>query len=265
MPRGITPPAPAFPGWSRPSIDFQRVRDGRLVQPLYVDVDLGVARSIAAGTAAVLQISGNFLYVDQRQNTGFGSVHFEDVNPQSTPVTIFAGALWKNPFTKIAIENTAQPGQTLRLIYGVDLDALPISAAGVTVLNAINVNDLIAANCQRIFNTLSPGAGTTVTNIVATATNPNGLVVREIHLGIAAGAGGTIESLLIAAAAAPANRNSAAAQVALLGASSGSTTLSSTPTLTLNRKIPATWGIWTVDVVGVAAAARNLDLSIEVL
>lgn len=134
-------PGVTFGGIALPSSDFQAVRDGRRAPMFYVDVDLSTARSFAAGTQLNLALAANFLYVDQRLNSGVAAIHFQDQNQGATPVTMFPGALWKIPFTQMGLENTAQAGQSIRLIYGVDIDALPISAAGVTILNPVSVID----------------------------------------------------------------------------------------------------------------------------
>jgi hypothetical protein len=137
------PPPLAVPGLSRPSDNFQAVRDGRRAEFNYLDVDLSTARSLAASPASALKldITGNFLYVDQRMNTGFATVRFNEQTPFAAPITIFGGSLWKSPFTSIFLENSAQPNQTLRLIWGTDLDALPISATGVSILNSVSIVD----------------------------------------------------------------------------------------------------------------------------
>lgn len=134
-------PGVYFNGIAQPSDDFQAVRSGARSMPLQFDVDLASARTFAAGTQANIELAGNFLYVDQKANSGNCTVHFQDQNDRAVSVTLLPGMLWRVPFTKIAIENTAQAGASMRFIYGVDIDALPISAAGVTVLNAISIVD----------------------------------------------------------------------------------------------------------------------------
>jgi hypothetical protein len=264
----VNKPAVAFPGVRAPSSDFQGVRDGRRALFFYMDVDLSAARSIAAGTLLNLDLNGNFLYVDQRQNTGFATLHFQDENPAATPITMFAGALWKVPFTRVGIENTAQPGQTLRLIYGVDVDALPISAAGVTVLNALNINDQVNPSCQVAYvqGALTIG-GNQVTNVVPAANNPRGLVLRKAELGIAAGAGGSVYAVLIAALAAP---------VSIIGSQAnahsiiwGWTNTAGVSVINMpfsQRSFPANWGIWIINTINVAAAPNcDARLSFEAL
>lgn len=121
-----------------PSDDFAAVRDGRKSMPLWLDVDLSSARSIAAGTANVINIAGNSFYIDaDTKNVGDARVHFQDatLNNASAPIYVSAGSIMTVPFTQILIENDAQPGKRLRILYGVDIDF----RAGVNAsINAIN-------------------------------------------------------------------------------------------------------------------------------
>lgn len=260
---GATPPL-AFPGVTKPSVDMQAVRDGRRSLLYYVDVDLSVARSVAAGTQLDLNIQGNFLYVDQRQNSGFATAHFQDENPVATPVTIFAGALWKVPFTRVGIENTAQAGASLRIIYGMDVDALPISAAGVTVLNPIIMQDQVDTACQILGLAGAPGIGTTVTALLNTNQNPNGFLLRAYEVSYAAGAGGTYSGALIAASVAPVGIGNQLNAIMLAFFSNSTTTAQLVHETTLQRRIPANWGLWVAEIVTVAAAGRSLFTSLEI-
>ena len=130
-----------FPGIRKPSTDFGAVRNQLQSRPFYIDVDLSAARSLSAGTQLVLPISGNFFYIDQKPNSGVAFVHFEDIAPGSTPVGIYPGAAFAVPFTQISIENVAQSGLSIRIIYGTDVNFIPSNAAGVSVLNSISVVD----------------------------------------------------------------------------------------------------------------------------
>lgn len=255
-----------FPGILQPSTDFQRVRDQRAVQPKHYDVDLSVARSAAAGTALVLPLAGNFLYVDQRAGTGYARVFFEDVTNTATPVTIFAGALWRAPFTEIAIENEAQPGATLRLVYGLDIDALPISAAGVTVLNALTIQDSISSACAFTQTPLSTAiTAFTATTLLAAAANPRGVRLRSFGVNCQAGAGGSCTIRLLAASVAPvALATQANAYEIVTTQSSGALVVRDE--LALQRLIPAGWGIFAAHNVATAVALNTtVTFSAEVL
>lgn len=136
-----------FDGIRRPSTDFDDVQSRLRTTPLYFDVDLSVARSLTSApqTAAFFNVSGNVLYIDQLNSTGQASLIIQDDKSiGSTPLSVFAGFLARVPFTKIAIENVAQPGLKLRIIYGVDLDFVPAISPGsgtVTVAGTVSIAD----------------------------------------------------------------------------------------------------------------------------
>lgn len=123
-----------FPLFDSPSIPFQPVRDLRRSRPLYQDIDLSTARSIAAGTALFINMAGNTFYVDANPADGNASVHFQDTNLDntSTPFYVTAGFIARIPYTQIAIENVAQAGKKIRIIYGVDLDFTPNTTSTVS-------------------------------------------------------------------------------------------------------------------------------------
>jgi hypothetical protein len=128
-----------FRGTRSPSPDFAAVRSDLQTTPLYVDIDLTVGRSLAGGTALDLALNGNVVYIDQKANSGYASMHFnDDAIKGNTGFTVFPGFLARVPFTKIIIENDAQPGITMRLIYGVDLDFVPAVSPGSGVVSIVD-------------------------------------------------------------------------------------------------------------------------------
>lgn len=141
----------AFPGFAKPSTDFQATRDGRRTTLLGYLVDLSVARSFAAGTALLLDVQGNLFYSDPlfdlagNAQSGIARIHFQDenFNPVGTYITALPSALFKVPFTRLAVENYAQAGKFLYIVYGVDVDILPGASQQVqaTILNAVDVSD----------------------------------------------------------------------------------------------------------------------------
>lgn len=122
--------------------DFQSVRDGILSLPLYFDVDLSVARSKAAGTAAVYEVAGNSLFQDQDVAGGgickitFQHRDFGIADPAFTSAPGFQAAV---PFTRLVIENAAQTGKTARIFYGVDLDFKPASVGVVQITGGVSI------------------------------------------------------------------------------------------------------------------------------
>lgn len=124
-----------------PSSDFRAVRDGRTSTLFYYDVDLTAGRSVIAGNALILPLTGNVFYADTAPQIGNTTVHFQDTNlsSQGAPVYISPGFIAKVPFTKLLIENTAQPGKILRFFYGVDVDF--ISGNNIAISGNVNIVD----------------------------------------------------------------------------------------------------------------------------
>lgn len=189
-------PQPRFPAMLRPTSDFQAVRDGRQTAPMYVDIDLATARTAGTSTCLELPIAGNVLYFDQRPGSGIATIYLENDDRNDTPLTVFAGFKAKIPFTRIYVENAAQPGLRLRLVYGVDIDLEPGIGAGVSVLNPVAVQELMppATSSFRHFSLSVPvvAIGNAVTNIHQWNVNTAGAVVKGCFLSGAAGAGGTL-------------------------------------------------------------------------
>lgn len=159
-----------------PSDDFAAVRDGRKSMPLWLDVDLSSARSIAAGTAKVINIAGNSFYIDaDTENVGDARVHFQDatLNNASAPIYVSAGSIMTVPFTQILIENDAQPGKRLRILYGVDIDF----RAGVNAsINAINQSQV-----RKTFASTNLSIGTASTVIQAANLNRDYMLLQNNH------------------------------------------------------------------------------------
>lgn len=136
-----------FKGMRGPRTDFESVQNDLQTLPFYYDVDLTNARSIASGTALQLPITGNVLYIDQVTSTGSARIAFQDNSFAGvTPITCFPGFIAKIPFTQLQIENDAQPGLRIRIIYGTDLDFTPAIGAGV--FGTISVIDNSKARTQ---------------------------------------------------------------------------------------------------------------------
>ncbi len=134
-------PTPNFPGIAQPTTDFYAIRSQLRTPPLYLTLDLTSARAISANTQSLQPISGNFIYCDPALSSGVATGYFVGLDGKATPITLYPGAAFDVPFTSITIENTAQPGAALRLIYGTDIAFRPANAAGVSILNAISVID----------------------------------------------------------------------------------------------------------------------------
>lgn len=128
------------------SVDFSKVRDGRNSMPLWLDIDLSVARSITgtgANAALCINVAGNSFYSDQNALQGVATVHFQDTNlsTASAPITVNPGFIANVPYTQLLIENSAQPGYRMRLFYGVDVDFQPGTGGQVTVAGSVSIID----------------------------------------------------------------------------------------------------------------------------
>lgn len=162
-----------------PLTDFRAVRDGRNSQVFYIDVALDTARSVSSGTQTVLNISGNSFYCDANPTDGNCVVHFQDTNFDRGPVPLYVspGVIFNIPYTKILLENTAQPGKRVRLVYGVDVDFQPGSVAQIAVTNSGGFSSIRTEAATGSFASVAGLAAYTPETIIAPSANINGAVV----------------------------------------------------------------------------------------
>ena len=194
-------------GMKNPNSNFERIRDGRESMPLWLDIDLSVARSISAGTALFVNIAGNSFYVDaDTTNVGNATVHFQDTNlgNSSAPFFVTPGFIANVGYTQILIENASQAGKRLRIFYGVDI----AFQAGVNASVTTSITGLV--NIGQYFNTYSANyksitamAANTPDTIFAPGANVNGAIVWEIS--VSAYCGGNPASSVLAKNGAPAS------------------------------------------------------------
>lgn len=260
------PPAPRFPAMLQPSSNFQAVRDGRSTGPLYLDIDLATARSAAAGTALELNIAGNVIYFDQLPGSGVATLYFENDDRGMVPITVFAGWKGRVPFTRLFIENTAQTGTRLRLIYGVDIDLDPGTGAGVSVLNPINVQDQIATNARHTYLSVPAVAVGNANTVLLPGggTPPTSYRVRGIYLSGAAGVGGVLTIGLVAfpSGAWPGTFASSANTI-FLGVLTNYGTTVEQLFIPLNRQTPPSWRIAAFYSAAVAVGSAEFGLETE--
>lgn len=166
-----------------PSTDFRAVRDGRNSQVFYVDVALDTARSAAAGTGLVLPISGNSFYCDANPTDGNAFVHFQDTNFDRGPVPLYVspGVIFNIPYTKVLIENSAQPGKKIRITYGVDIDFQPGSVAQLAVSNVGGYTAVRPEAPTGSYNNSAIVAANTATQIFAPGANVNGAIILAAY------------------------------------------------------------------------------------
>lgn len=170
-------------GLIKPSTDFRAVRDGRNSQVFYVDVALDTARSASAFTALELPISGNSFYIDANPNDGNAFVHFQDTNYDRGPVPLYVspGTIFNIPFTKVLIENSAQPGKKIRIAYGIDVDFQPGSVSQIAVTNAGGFTNVRPDTPTGFFSDSSTIAANTPLTVFTPASNPNGAILLSAY------------------------------------------------------------------------------------
>jgi hypothetical protein len=193
---------PIFPGFARPSTDMQRVRDRRAAGPWYVDVPLDTGRSIAANTGFQLPfVSGNRMYFDQLANGGGATLTLNaDGVVKPTKITVQGGFVFKGGFHSITIENDAQPGKVLRVVWGTDIDFAPsVFTIGGTVATQESGYQYGAAYSS---NALIAAGGTA--QVFAPASNINGAIVHQVYA-YSGSAGSQGIALLAKTGAAPAS------------------------------------------------------------
>jgi hypothetical protein len=138
-------PQPSFPGIETANENMLAVASGLRKQPMHFDLDLTTARSLAAGTDAKLQFAGNMFYVNANPNDGAADVHFQDQSSGGVTVPFYVtpGFMTRIPYTQFTIENAAQPGKKIRIIYGIDLDFVPGNNSQVqaSIVGTVNVTD----------------------------------------------------------------------------------------------------------------------------
>lgn len=266
-------PAPTFAGLRPPAVPFSEVRDRRRAIPLYVDVDLTAARSIAGGTPAVLPIAGSFLFIDQDPvNVGTATIRFVDNNSVlDTPITVGPGSNWKVPFTGLVIENAAQAGKRLRIIYGVDVDMVPGVNAQVLITGAVSVIGPHALNVGPLltdspilarvvgftygatFTSAAALASGASEQVFAAAANPNGAIVWEREADSVPTAAGVVRISLHAHTVAPVALGDGDRLLAIL--INMATAVGNTSYGRLNNQpvfVPAGKGLWFLNSGGTA-------------
>ena len=248
-----------------PSSDFAGIRDGRNSLPLYIDIDLTIAKSINANSHLVLNIAGNSLFVDADViNGGSGIVHFQDTNlgSSSAPFYVAPGFIANVGFTQLLIENAAQAGKRMRIFYGVDIDF----QAGVTSSTNTNISNSLPASKIPVyqagleysssFKSTAAMAANTPETIFTPAANANGAIIHAAYINSSA-VNNTTNSTLIAKASAPASITDGDVILAATAGFSVSTTIVTYGNLVQPIKIPAGKGLYAICSIGEASAFRS--------
>jgi hypothetical protein len=200
----------------KPSTDYNALSHGLRGLPLFREVDLSTARSIAAGTAMEIIAAGNTFYADPLVDAaglpigGVATVHFQDLTlgPGNTPFTIYPQAIMNIPFTRLLIENPAQAGKKMRFIFGVDLAFSPGINANVSIVGSVatTTTDTPSAAPGASFIANAGLASNAPEVVILPAANLNGLIVHSASIWTAhVTAASTSQTALIAKTSAPAN------------------------------------------------------------
>jgi hypothetical protein len=156
---------------------FDKVRDNRLQTIRHFDVDLSSARSAAVNTAKDYAVSGDSFYVDADPLGGFCTIYLtpRDNSQAEVPLFVSPGFILNVPFTSIRVENTAQVGKKIRIVYGINVDFQPGSVSQVSISGGVT-NRPEASTGQFIASgTLNAN---TVNTIFTPGQNPNGTIVQ---------------------------------------------------------------------------------------
>lgn len=181
-----------FPGMESPDDNFKAIITGQRSVPFYVDIDLTTARSSSAGTALTVPIVGNSLYADVNTADGACTLHFQDTSfgTSSVPFSVGPGFIAKIPFSTVLLENTAQPGKKIRLIYGVDIEFLPSVNSSVTISGTVTASISGVATVQEnliaytgAYSKFDPVAISNQAElIVAAAANTFGITIHSAEI-----------------------------------------------------------------------------------
>lgn len=182
--------------FSRPTTDFNRVRDGRNSPDAYFDIDLNVAGE------QITNIAGNSFYIDANPADGNAVVYFQETDNLRgpTPFYVSPGFIARIPFTQIRVVWASQPGKKIRIVYGVDTDFQPgsvsqVSFAGVVISRPEPITGNYVSTTLQTANV--------AVNIFTAASNPTGAYIYQAQA--SSGAGATPQASFIAKATAPAS------------------------------------------------------------
>lgn len=194
---------------------FSAVRDDRLAKLRHVDVVLDAARDASAGTALDIEISGDAIYIDANPADGNARLFIQSSGNEAgeVPLYVSPGAIFNVPFTKLRIENDAQAGKKIRIVYGVGVEFQPGSVAQLTLAGDVALDAATLAALEYV--SVRPEAPTGswaisaayaggATNIFTAAANVNGAILLDASLS-SYNSGAATQSILAAKATAPAS------------------------------------------------------------
>lgn len=246
---------PSFADYER-GPDFDRARSQIATPFQYLDIALDTAAS-----NQIYNVSGDFLYLDAAFD---GTVTIELNNEYSDPAAPFLvtkGWAFAGVFKQLKISWSAQSGKKVRLMYSTGQRVVPTNSMAIS--GAVNINDIIGSGCQHLYDTSTPALNYVVRQLVNPTSNTNGMTIRGLDLNNAAGAGGYIESYVMASATAPTDVTSRAGTISLISLTNNSTTKAQTSRGVMNRKLPAGWGVWAVSYTATAVGSQVVSMEFE--
>jgi hypothetical protein len=191
-------------GVTVPSSDFNAVNNGLKIPYEIIEIDLSIPRSIALNTQDERSLQGNSVYIDQNTDVGVATLILQGNSKMAPPGRIYVqpGANFQIPFTRLILENLAQPGKVMRIFYGVDIDFKPGVSAPLIIAGVVSTAEQGALYGSAFSSTSLITAGTPL-NVFLAASNPNGFRIHDARLG---GVNGTNTSALalLSKASAPA-------------------------------------------------------------
>jgi len=241
-----------------PNTNFAAVRDGRNSQVFYFDVDLTAARSVAANTQQVFNISGNSFYIDADPTDGNAIVHFQDTNFDRGPVPLYVspGTIFSIPFTQILLENVAQPGKTIRICYGVDVDFQPGSVSQIAVTNNGGFTAVRPEAQTGFYSSTSAIAAATADPVFLPAANVNGAILLSADINSFDNAA-TGVGAFVTKASAPASIIDGSMMLISKQGPSGGLSLTGGARLEFPQYIAAGQGLYYITSVAFAAAVAS--------
>jgi hypothetical protein len=229
-------------GLLTPSAPFEMVRDQQFTMPMSITIDLGVART--EQTAIELPVAGNVFYADADPQYGNCRVEFNDKGRDSTDTNYYVspGFISYIPFTKLRIWNTAQPGKTIQLVYGVDIPFQPGSVAQIAVSNTGGFTAVRPEAPTGTF--VSSGLlGAGASEVVFTAaSNVNGAIVLGAQAFDTTGA--VVRGGFVAKAAAPADELDGSPVLLMRAWTPAGASISTGADLAIAQFIPAGVGLY---------------------
>lgn len=160
-----------------PNLSFSpdRLRDNSLAGLAFFPVDLSIARS-GSSALQLTNITGNVLYVDPGLPGSPQENAYATLFVNGSPLTVTGGFLLLTPFDDIKLENPAQPGKALRIVYGSDIGLTP--GAFLNVLQTKSVENIDYTRSSVYYFSDSSIANAT---IIASASNIGGVVIHRLH------------------------------------------------------------------------------------